>query len=436
MLASPRADALPAGGAAYAGAPLAVAVRRRARLRPRPAGEAAGRRRPARHQRARRLRRQPPGGRRARGGARRRRSRPGALPRLPAVRRGAAPVRAARQAAPHALPADQPEAVGRVLRRRGVLPDDGARPAAPPRPGSTRATAASLEACVRCNLCAESCHVFLSDREPRPRPPPRCSRWRGSIAATTPGPAALLPGLTGARALDDAGARGAGGERRSAAARCAGAARSNCAVGPRSRRPRSASAARWSSPRAWCPRASGQRHRRARDRQQHAHRRRRRAGDDRLARGGPARHHRRPDASRCRSTSAAPRVLYALNPREIKFFPLSISAAGQLFHAAARELDPEQHRLRHHQLRLLRGRPRRRARRSRRPSRARPRPLGVADAGRGRVRARLPEPEVGGARVSAAGPCRSRSGASSRCWTSYLTGGPHPARPVAATRRG
>jgi len=28
------------------------------------------------------------------------------------------------------------------------------------------------------------------------------------------------------------------------------------------------------------------------------------------------------------------RVLYALNPREIKFFPLSISAAGQLFHAA------------------------------------------------------------------------------------------------------
>ena len=198
--------------------------------------------------------------------------------------------------------------------------------------GLDAATAASLEACVRCNLCAESCHVFLTDREAASAPAAKVQQVARLYRRHRTASGALLPRLTGARALDDAAltelVEGAFG-------RCTQCGRCtlNCAVGldPAAaiRFGRALTAAAGLAPAGI--RAS-------------------------IAAALESGNSMRLGADDVRETIAwleedlrtttgdasislpidrrGAHVLYALNPRELKFFPLSISAAGQLFHAA------------------------------------------------------------------------------------------------------
>ena len=200
------------------------------------------------------------------------------------------------------------------------------------RDGLDARTAAFLESCVRCNLCAESCHVYLTDGEPDSMPAAKVERvarlyrryhiWSGRV----------LPFLTGARSLD---ARGIEELKEAAFGRCTmcGRCTLNCAVGldpaaviglaramvtAAGRVPAGIAA----NVTAALETGNSMRIPAAEVRDTIAWL----EEDLRAGTGDP--------------TIALPldqpgtRVLYALNPREIKFFPLSIQAAGLLFHAA------------------------------------------------------------------------------------------------------
>ena len=198
--------------------------------------------------------------------------------------------------------------------------------------GPDAATAASLEACVRCNLCAESCHVFLADGESASAPAAKVQQVARLYRRHHTWTGRLLPGLVGARDLDDAALADLVA---SAFGRCSQCGRCtlNCAVGldPAAaiRFGRAIAAAAGLVPAGiWANVTAA------------------------LETGNSMRI--APDEVRetitwleedLRASTGDPsvtlpvdrrgaRVLYALNPREIKFFPLSISAAGQLFHAA------------------------------------------------------------------------------------------------------
>ncbi len=198
--------------------------------------------------------------------------------------------------------------------------------------GPDAATAASLEACVRCNLCAESCHVFRSDGESASAPAAKVQQVARLYRRYHTWSGRLLPGLTGARALDDAALAELAA---SAFGRCTQCGRCtlNCAVGLDP-----AAAIRFGRALAS---AAGQVPAGIRANVVAA-----------LEAGNSMRigaedfeetiawleadlRETTGDASIALPVDrAGARVLYALNPREVKFFPLSISAAGRLFHAA------------------------------------------------------------------------------------------------------
>jgi len=200
------------------------------------------------------------------------------------------------------------------------------------RSGLDAATAASLESCVRCNLCAESCHVFLSDGDAESSPAAKVQRVARHYRRHRTWSGRVLPGLTGARALDDA-ALAALVE--SAFGRCTQCGRCtlNCAVGLDPAAAigfgRAMVAAAGLVPagiRANVTAAleSGNSMRVGVEdvRQTIAWL----EEDLRASTGDPS--------IELPIDRRGARVLYALNPREIKFFPLSIPAAGRLFHAA------------------------------------------------------------------------------------------------------
>ena len=193
-------------------------------------------------------------------------------------------------------------------------------------------TAAFLESCVRCNLCAESCHVYLSDGEAASTPAAKAQRVARPYRRYRTLSGRLVPWLTGARALDDAALE----ELKEAAfGRCTmcGRCTLNCAVGLD---PANAiGLARAMVVAAGKVPAGIQANVAA-------------ALETGNSMRIPAAEVRETVAwleSDLRETTGDPgielpldrpgrRVLYALNPREIKFFPLSISAAGLIFHAA------------------------------------------------------------------------------------------------------
>ncbi len=200
------------------------------------------------------------------------------------------------------------------------------------RSGPGAAVAASLEACVRCNLCAESCHVFLTDGERASAPAAKVPQVARLYRRQHTWTGRHLPGLTGARSLDDAALAelvDGGFGRCTQCGRCT----LNCAVGldPAAaiRFGRALVAAAglvpagiWANVTAALETGNSMRIGADDVRETIAWLEedlRQTTGDASLALPVD-----RPGA----------RVLYALNPREIKFFPLSISAAGQLFHAA------------------------------------------------------------------------------------------------------
>ncbi len=193
-------------------------------------------------------------------------------------------------------------------------------------------TAAFLESCVRCNLCAESCHVYLADGEPESTPAAKVDRVARLYRRYHTWSGRHLPWLTGARSLDDA----ALAELKEAAfGRCTmcGRCTLNCAIGldpanviglARAMLVAAGRVPAGIQANVTAALESGNSMRIPADevRETAAWL----EGDLREATG---------DGSVALPVDRkGARVLYALNPREVKFFPLSISAAAAIFHAA------------------------------------------------------------------------------------------------------
>jgi Fe-S oxidoreductase len=200
------------------------------------------------------------------------------------------------------------------------------------REGLDERTAAFLNACVRCGLCAETCHVYLADREPDSMPAAKVERVARPFRRYHTLLGHLAPGLVGAEPITEemlqALAVAAFG-RCTLCGRCA----LNCSVGldPAAiiRFARTMLVAAGLVPKGIlgnidAARATGNSMSIAQDevRETIAW-----LEEDLRQTLGDA------EASMPVDRKGA-RVLYALNPRELKFFPLSISAAAMIFHAA------------------------------------------------------------------------------------------------------
>jgi Fe-S oxidoreductase len=193
-------------------------------------------------------------------------------------------------------------------------------------------TAAFLESCVRCNLCAESCHVYLTDREPASMPAAKVERVARLYRRYHTWAGRALPFLSRARTLDQ---QVLAELAESAFGRCTmcGRCTLNCAVGldPAAvvNLARAMVAAAGMVPagiqaNVAAALETGNSMRIPADEVRETIRW---LEEDLRATTG--------DDTVCLPVDrAGARVLYALNPREIKFFPLSISAAGLIFHAA------------------------------------------------------------------------------------------------------
>jgi Fe-S oxidoreductase len=200
------------------------------------------------------------------------------------------------------------------------------------RSGLDRRTAAFLNACVRCGLCAETCHVYLADRDPESAPAAKVERLARLFRRYHTLLGRLAPGLVGAEELTENALRALTASvfgRCTMCGRCA----LNCSVGldPAAvvRFARTVVGAADLVPRGI------------------------RANIDAALASGNSMSITAEDVRATiawleedlRATTGDPaasmpidrpgaRVLYALNPRELKFFPLSISAAALIFHTA------------------------------------------------------------------------------------------------------
>ncbi len=200
------------------------------------------------------------------------------------------------------------------------------------RTGLDAGTAAFLESCVRCNLCADTCHVYLTDREPESMPAAKVQRVARLYRRYRTWSGRVLPGLTGASDLDEDGLAALA---EAAFGRCTmcGRCTLNCAVGLDPAAviglARAMVTAAGMAPAGIMANVAA-------------------ALETGNSMRIPAPEVRDTIAwleQDLRATTGDPglslpldqpgrRVLYALNPREIKFFPLSVSAAGLIFHAA------------------------------------------------------------------------------------------------------
>lgn len=193
-------------------------------------------------------------------------------------------------------------------------------------------TAAFLNGCVRCGLCADSCHFYLADGEPASTPVHKVERVARLFRRYHTLLGRIAPGLAGAEDLTDEALQGlvtAAFGRCTLCGRCA----LTCSVGldPSAiiRFARTMLLAAGLVPKGIL------------------------ANRDSALESGNAMRISREDVietiqwleddlrqtlndrtARLPVDEPGARVLYALNPREIKFFPLSITAAGMIFHAA------------------------------------------------------------------------------------------------------
>jgi Fe-S oxidoreductase len=193
-------------------------------------------------------------------------------------------------------------------------------------------TAAFLNACVRCGLCADTCHVYLADRDPESTPAAKVERVARLFRRYHTLLGRVAPGLVGAESLTQEALQGLAA---AAFGRCTlcGRCALNCSVGldpaaimrfartvlvaadlvPRGIRANIEAAQTSGNTMSISPED-------VRETIAWLEEDLRQTIGDPTASMPVDRH----DA----------RVLYALNPRELKFFPLSISAAGMIFHAA------------------------------------------------------------------------------------------------------
>jgi Fe-S oxidoreductase len=200
------------------------------------------------------------------------------------------------------------------------------------RSGLDRRTATFLNACVRCGLCAETCHVYLADRDPASAPAAKVERLARLFRRHHTLLGRLAPGLVGAEEVTADSLRALA---ESAFGRCTmcGRCALNCSVGldPAAvvRFARTVLVAADLVPRGIranidAALASGNSMAIAAEdvRATIAW-----LEEDLRATTGDV-------AASMPIDKAGTRVLYALNPRELKFFPLSISAAALIFHTA------------------------------------------------------------------------------------------------------
>jgi Fe-S oxidoreductase len=193
-------------------------------------------------------------------------------------------------------------------------------------------TAAFLNACVRCGLCADTCHVYLADRERESTPAAKVERVARLFRRYHTLLGRLAPGLVGAESLTHEALQGLAA---AAFGRCTlcGRCALNCSVGldPAAimRFARTVLVAAGLVPhgiRANIEAAQTSGNTMSISPQDVRETIAWLEEDLRQTIGDPA-------VSMPVDRHGA-RVLYALNPRELKFFPLSISAAGMIFHAA------------------------------------------------------------------------------------------------------
>jgi Fe-S oxidoreductase len=198
--------------------------------------------------------------------------------------------------------------------------------------GVDERTAAFLNACVRCGLCADTCHVYLADRERESTPAAKVERVARLFRRYHTLLGRLAPGLVGAESLTHEALQGLAA---AAFGRCTlcGRCALNCSVGldPAAimRFARTVLVAAGLVPhgiRANIEAAQTSGNTMSISPQDVRETIAWLEEDLRQTIGDPA-------VSMPVDRHGA-RVLYALNPRELKFFPLSISAAGMIFHAA------------------------------------------------------------------------------------------------------
>jgi Fe-S oxidoreductase len=193
-------------------------------------------------------------------------------------------------------------------------------------------TATFLNACVRCGLCADTCHVYLSDRDPDSAPAAKVERFARLFRRYHTVLGRLAPGLVGAKSLTEdtlAALAPTAFGRCSMCGRCA----LNCSVGldpasiiffartvlvgaglvPEGIQRNVEAALAAGNTMSISPDEVRETVSWLED-------------DLRLTLGDPS--------VTIPVDREGARVLYALNPRELKFFPLSIPAAAAIFHAA------------------------------------------------------------------------------------------------------
>ena len=190
-----------------------------------------------------------------------------------------------------------------------------------------------VDACVRCGLCGSSCHIYLAD--PRPENLPGRQGRDRSPASTARYATRFLgrhfPGSS-ARAISPREALDESSTPSTVAAPGAGVAASiapsglDVACGDRGRAPRRRCRGR--VPQGIADTVDNQLGRGIRWPS-----RRRSSGDLELAFRGPLARDGTPRRPRPRGRERDA-ILYLINPREVKFFPLSLQAAAGIFHAA------------------------------------------------------------------------------------------------------
>ena len=193
-------------------------------------------------------------------------------------------------------------------------------------------TAAFLGSCVRCGLCADTCHVFLADGEAESTPAHKVERLGRLFRRHHTLLGRLAPSFVGARDVDGetlAALAAAAFGRCTLCGRCA----LNCSVGldPAAilRFARTVLGAAGMTPkgiRANADLAIATGNNMGISREEVLETVAWLEQDLRDTLGD--------DTAAMPVDRAGARVLYALNPREVKFFPLSLSAAGAIFHAA------------------------------------------------------------------------------------------------------
>ena len=193
-------------------------------------------------------------------------------------------------------------------------------------------TAAFLGSCVRCGLCADTCHVFLADGEAESTPAHKVERLGRLFRRHHTLLGRLAPSFVGARDVDGetlAALAAAAFGRCTLCGRCA----LNCSVGldPAAilRFARTVLGAAGMTPkgiRANADRAIATGNNMGISREEVLETVAWLEQDLRDTLGD--------GAATMPVDRHGARILYAVNPREVKFFPLSLSAAGAIFHAA------------------------------------------------------------------------------------------------------